>query len=213
MIAEEIEVLYYYLQNNVILGQKERSRTYLNILRHEYNVNEDNFNLLQQDDRFENLIKLGQIVDNGLLIKQLEFEESKIDYNFDRTQDTIKETHLKELLVKEDIGKLLDSKSFRFLGTEFETRYGRVDLVGQDENTLYVFELKKTHADHKVLGQIEKYLIHYKLKLINKMYKYVVGIVVANTFDNYSLNELQRNNVICLKYSLNEDKINVGRLK
>lgn len=94
---------------------------------------------------------------------------------------------------------------FYCMSTEYETKFGRVDLVAQDKETIYPIEVKKSVADHSVIGLIDKYIIHFKLGLINRMYRYVVGVVIANGFDEYSLQELHRFGAVAIKYKFKGD--------
>jgi RecB family endonuclease NucS len=90
--------------------------------------------------------------------------------------------------------------------------FGRVDLVAQDSATIYPIELKKSTANHDVIGQIDKYILHYKLKLINKIYKNVIGVVIANSFSEYVLQELCRLGAIPIVYLFQDDQIEFKRI-
>lgn len=208
-----IETLYYFLQNSVLLGEKQKAKAYLGLLRHEFVIEPKSFVLLD-DEKMLNLQKYGDIVDSDLFITNIDFKENINEYEFKRDEEKVKkENELRKMVLKQDIKSLIQADdTFRYTEIEAKTKYGRVDILGRDKDTLFVFELKKEHARHDLIGQIHKYVICYKLKLIRKMYKKVQGVVIANSFDNFTLNELKHNGHTCLKYSLDNDHLNFTKL-
>src|SRR5690606_11431558 len=69
---------------------------------------------------------------------------------------------------------------FQFISSEFVVNGGRVDIIGTDENTIYVIELKRDFISHKTIEQISKYLP--EIRLLNPD-KEVLGIAVAPSLE------------------------------
>lgn len=67
---------------------------------------------------------------------------------------------------------------------------GRADISFQVDRTLHIVELKKEKADHKVVGQVQKYMRHGGGLLHYGLYDDVVGWVVAPDFDDEAAREL-----------------------
>jgi RecB family endonuclease NucS len=212
------ETLYYQVQNYVLLGQKEEAKLYLSFLREEYQQNPEKFNPLKNDHRWNHLVELGNVVDNNLIVKNFE----KIDPAKEvviKQQDELQVRKQRDLVnaickVKDELKILLNAEDdFCCISTEVVTRFGRVDLLAQDSKTIYPIEVKKSSASHEVVTQIDKYILHYKLQLINRIYNHVIGVVIANSFTKYSLQELSRFGAIAIVYKFKgEDKIELERL-
>jgi len=206
------ETLYYQIYNCTLLGEVEKAKMYLAFLREEYVDNEQSFNVLKKDHRWQHLIELGNSIDNNYVaLKSLKVDElqpcisqDKIEKDcvFSKQDDLVKAI----ILCQDDLKKCLGAQcDFRCFFTEMDTKFGRVDLVASDSVTMYPIEVKKNGAYHDVVGQIYKYVVHFKLSLINRMYEKVIGVVIANSFDKYVFNEFQKTGVICVKYVLKLD--------
>ena len=68
----------------------------------------------------------------------------------------------------------------------------RVDILYETDNCVYPIELKVVPADHKVVGQYQKYCYYFYRKLRYNMYRSVQGVVVANGFSGWVTGELMR---------------------
>ncbi len=212
------ETLYYQVYNSVLLGRSDKAKTYLGFLRDEYEKDESQFLILKQDERWNHLIELGNVIDNGLIVKNFQDIEKPIE-KIAKEEDEIhfrKQSELIKAICREKDNlkiHLQAEDDFYFVGLEQETKFGNVDLVAQDKDTIYPIEVKKSGARHDVIGQIDKYMIHFKLKLINKIYSCVKGVVIANGFDEYTLQELYRFGAIAIQYEFKGDQnIELARL-
>jgi hypothetical protein len=206
------ETLYYNIYSSMLLGENINAKMYLSFLREEYYSNEHLFEPLKKDNRWEHLIELGNAIDNNLFLSNNKNFESSIEEHVQVKKDEIvyskQDDLVKAIILSQDKLRIcLKAESdFHCIFTEMETKFGRVDLVAQDKNTIYPIEVKKNGAYHDVLGQINKYIIHFKLKLINRIYNDVVGVVIANSFDNYVLKELYKFNIFAIKYKFISSK-------
>jgi hypothetical protein len=88
-------------------------------------------------------------------------------------------------------------------GIEYPTDVGYIDILGIDqEETLYVFELKLSRGPDRAVGQLARYMGWIKHHLANG--KKVVGIVVASDIDDktrYAASMIP--DVVLLKYEVN----------
>jgi hypothetical protein len=194
-------------------------KTYLGFLRDEYERDSSQFQVLKEDERWQHLIELGNVIDNDLIVKN--FQEIKKPtekiVKEDEEAQFRKQMELVKAIckAKDELKFCLQAESnFHCVNIEHETRFGRVDLVAQDKHTIYPIEVKKSGADHGVIGQIDEYITHFKLGLINKIYRYVVGVVIANGFTEYALQELHRFGAVAIRYkfkgNLNVELLRVG---
>jgi hypothetical protein len=216
-VSNLAETLYYQINNYVLLGDSNNAKTYLGFLRDEYERDCSQFQVLKEDERWKHLIELGNVVDNNLIVKNFQDIE-KPYYKFVKEEES-KFSKEKDLvraicMAKDNLRMCLKAESdFCLINSEQPTRFGFVDLVAQDKDTIYPIEVKKSGANHKVVGQIDKYLIHFKLGLINKIYRYVIGVVIANGFDEYTLQELHRFGAVAIQYKFKgEHNVELMRL-
>jgi hypothetical protein len=87
-------------------------------------------------------------------------------------------------------------------------RQDKCDMVAIDDTQiLYPIEFKLNKATHAVVGQIGKYSLHFKLRLSYRLYRKVHGVVIANSYSKYAINELKKRGYTCLVYSGNLDKL------
>jgi len=199
----DAETLYYLTYNAFLLGNLENAKMYLEFLRDEFEHDEKSFDTLKDDHRWKHLIELGHSIDNRKTVTEYKEFSSVKEIPEDDLQITKEHELVLEICKNADILKksLNASNNFHLFGMEHETMFGKVDLVGQDKDILYVIEVKKNKAEHNVISQIEKYMIHYELNLIFKLFKKVQGIVIANGFAIYVLKELQKKQILPIKYS------------
>lgn len=200
-----VETLYYQIYNCSLLGNLKKAKMYLEFLREEYVENESKFDILKNDNRWQYLMELGKSIDDNCVYSKavvVEEERSKVvrqenETIFSKQDDLVAAI----MLCQNDLRTCISAESdFYCAGVEVYTRYGRVDLVAQDSKTIFPIEVKKNGAFHDVIGQINKYVLHYKLGLINRLYENVVGIVIANSFDKFALKEMRKFEILPIKY-------------
>ena len=212
--CKEVEVFYYFLDIAILQGNIEKAKMFLGFLRHEYEINPESFVELKADERFENLINLGKIVDEGKLTKPIDFETLKNERKTESDEKVVeKEKDLNRLICKnQHLLRDLISEDFIIENYEQKVMFGYVDLVGRDKDTVYVIELKKEVAKFDIVSQIDKYMYDFKVKLIYKLWKKVQGIVIANCFQDYALTELRKSGIICIVYSYENDVLKLRRI-
>ena len=220
MSVGTVETLYYWLYNAVLLGNSENAKMYLEILRDEYTIDDSQFVELVNDGRFNHLKQLAYIVDNGLVVKNFNYnensdkteiankDENQVDTEFELVKIIFKnQQNLKNLKVILGV-----SDEFYIYDVEHPTRFGRVDIVAKDGSTVYLIETKKSDARYSVIAQIDKYILHFRLNLAIKMWKDIIGVVIANGFLDQVTRELVKLGVIPIKYTFDDGVISFRRL-
>lgn len=87
--------------------------------------------------------------------------------------------------------------------------YGRVDMVYMGRNTVFPTEIKKDCGDHSLIGQIGKYCLYHQLRLHYKFYEFVQPVTVCSSYDPYTIQELKKNGVKTVIYSVSGDNFNL----
>jgi len=213
-MANLAETLYYQTYSSVLLGNMQNAKMYLTFLREEYEENRQQFEELKKDHRWEHLKELGNVIDKDYSYSRNLSRIDKPDgfMSGREEEETVyeKQDDLVNAIIncQDDLRMcLLANSDFHCCCVEKQTRFGRVDLVAQDHETIYPIEVKKNGAYHDCVGQVDKYITHFKLGLINKIYQHVVGVVIANTFHEYVLQELHKFGAIAVKYKFKSEKV------
>lgn len=205
------ETLYYQTFNSTILGNMDDAKMYLSFLREEYEENEVAFDVLKKDRRWKHLIDIGNAIDKGQVLSKNILNEEKVLGVLRQEKETIyskQDDLVRAIILCQDSLRtcVYAEADFHCNYVEMETKFGRVDLVAQDKKTVYPIEVKKNGAYHDVIGQINKYIMHFKLKLINRTYNDVIGIVIANSFETHIIKELYNVGAIPIKYKFKSEK-------
>lgn len=209
-MSKLIDCFYYLLYNSVLLGNSEHAKAYCHFLKEEYEKDEHAFDFLEEDGRWDTLAKLIETVKNGLVVKNFDYDATiqelqKIEADDDNVD------YEKELLdlvrqCQPSLAHLLGaSESFRISNLQHPTNFGRVDVVAQDGMTVYVIELKRGIAKHDIVGQIDKYVLDFKLKLMIKHWNRIVSVTIANGYSAYARQELIRHGIVPLRYSYKDN--------
>lgn len=112
-----------------------------------------------------------------------------------------KESQLRDYLVSnlELLGEAY-GETIEYAESEVKTNFEyRCDILAHGKNTYYPTEIKLRQADHSVVSQIEKYCHYFYKRFRYASYKDIQGVVIANGFDSFSINELRRNKMWCFE--------------
>lgn len=104
------------------------------------------------------------------------------------------ELELKSYLVEHSriLSEALED-SIKITGTEVETEEDyRCDIVAESSNKFYPIELKIAQGTHAVVSQCSKYCYYFYHKLRYDRFKVIQGVVIANGYDAWSINELRK---------------------
>ena len=220
MSTSVVEALYYKLYNAILLGESQDAKMYLNFLRDEYEEDANSFIPLQNDSRFNHLKQLSNIVENNLIVKNTNYTANASDVQFASKDENQAETEpelIKHIFANPNNltglkKELRVSDSFCVYNIQQPTQFGKIDVMAMDNDTAFAIELKKSDARYSVISQIDKYVLDLKLKLCLKMYRNVVGVVIANGYIDQVVKELVKSDVIPIKYTLIGDQVRFWRL-
>jgi len=204
-----VETLYYQIYNSFLLNDNDSAKMYLSFLREEYKEDESKFSCLKNDHRWEHLQNLGNAIDNELTLQNKIDLDKKEENNNVHTESFKNQNELvKSIVLSQNLLKniLKAENDFHCSCVELETNFGRIDLVAQDSMSIYPIEVKTNGAFHDVIGQINKYIIYFKLHLMQKIYQHVRGVVIANNFNEHVIQELRKLNVVILKYVIRDKR-------
>lgn len=98
-----------------------------------------------------------------------------------------------------DILNILDPH-IQIRGMEIPTENGyRCDILAESTSHYYPIELKIGQTNHAVVSQICKYCYYFYRQFRYGWHKPIQGVVIANGFDDWSINELRREGIILLE--------------
>lgn len=83
----------------------------------------------------------------------------------------------------------------------------RCDILASSESYYYPVELKIRQANHAVVSQINKYCFYFYRRFRYTFHKPIQGIVCANGFDAWSINELRRDGIRCFDILSDQDSV------
>ena len=83
-----------------------------------------------------------------------------------------------------------DFFNFKYITTERKLKYGRVDIIGEDENNIYIIEVKRDKIIPTSIKQIKRYMIEYETN------KNVVGILIAPNISDKAISIIEKENSI-----------------
>ena len=114
------------------------------------------------------------------------------------------EKELKKRLFHEDFEKInkVINNSLQPVGVEIKSNYGWIDILAKKDDEIWIIELKKGRGDHRLTGQTAKYILAYEEKLINKSFKKVKSITIANGYTKFCLQNLKKMGTIPIHYEL-----------
>ena len=131
-------------------------------------------------------------------------QEEKVKTEKD-LQKIIKLTYDSINHVTEDDGDLI-------ITCEKNLKYGRADLVARGDKTCYAIELKLKEANHKIVGQIMKYMRSIGGKIHYGLYEDVQGITIAKGYSENALLDLKTLGVKTYVYDTFNGKLTIRKV-
>ncbi len=106
----------------------------------------------------------------------------------------------------------------KIVGTEVSCEYDdeneyKCDVVAESNENFYPVELKIRQATHSVVSQCSKYCWYFYRKLRYGRYKEIQGIVIANGFSSWSINELRREGIWIFKPKFIQNELILDRVQ
>jgi len=200
MHFSEMEPLYWKIEDALYNGDTDRAANIYTIALYAAKYN-------------KSLISKGLHSAHKIRLQQMAYELFNSAIPVKRESITIKrsinpvkipfklESELQKYLVSNPrvLSKAL-GEDVRVIGTEVETdcEY-RCDVVAESPSVLYAVELKIGQTTHAVVSQCKKYCWYFYRKLRYNHYKDIQGVVIGNGMDDWSINELRREGILCYR--------------
>lgn len=218
---ELLTLFYFNLKNAYIDNDKDKINFFLKSLLKAIDVvGEEEAQRRFKPCQIKDLQNIFYCIQHNINYTQFnKYEESEEDLNTKIKNDAAffldSEKELEKLLIKkEQFDKLNNilNMNMKIVSNQFEVDCGKVDILAQDDRLLYIIELKKDIADHKIIGQLIKYSTHFQKRLIYNLYDYVEIITIAGDYNEFTYRELKKMNVVLLTYSYINNEINFKKV-
>ena len=195
----EMEPLYWKVEDTLFKGDKKHAQSLFILLLYAAKYNQP---IVQKGLRKAYLSRM----------KKLSFELFGDSVPSERTPITIQpsidpvdvpfkiEADLRKYLISNPhiLSEALHDK-MDFLEEEVEVDHGfKCDITARGTK-FYPIELKIKQATHAVVSQCNKYCFYFYRKLRYDRYKDIQGVVIANGFCDWSINELRREGIWCFR--------------
>ena len=214
-----LTLFYFNLKNSHIDNNKEKINFYLKALYKTISIlGEEESNKTLKDYQKRDLKNIIESIKNKDFYNPISYPiEDNNDNLFikndprnflDNEKDL--EKRICQTINFEKINKVLNT-NMRLIDNQVQTNYGKVDILAQDDRTLYIIELKKDIADHKIIGQLIKYSNHFQKRLIYNLYDHVKVITIAGDYNEFTYRELKKMNIDILIYSYVNNEINLKK--
>ncbi|KKM95011.1 hypothetical protein LCGC14_1192420 [marine sediment metagenome] len=211
--VSELECLYWIVEDALYKGNKKKAKTFYKLFLYLAKYRK---NVLVQGLQKRYIERL----------KELAFElyDDKVPQS--RNAITIKSPTASKKLpfaIEADMRDYLAANSpilsealndeVKIIDTEVETdcEY-KCDILAEGKTIRYPVELKIGQADHAVVSQIQKYCYYFYRKYRYAFFKEIQGIVCANGFDAWSINELRRTNILIFDIMPDGDGIRLSQI-
>lgn len=189
----ELEVMYWIVEDSLYQGKTNRAEGMLNMLLY---IAKYQPKMLQEGLRPVQIRRLKEITHelyDNVATQRREAITMRPPIHA-RQIPFKKEKELQQHLYENKgiLENALEDK-VRIVGVEVETDDDyRCDIVAESSNRCYPIELKIAQSTHAVVSQCSKYCYYFYRKLRYNHFKEIQGVVVANGFDSWSINELRR---------------------
>ena len=213
----EMEPLYWKLEESIVHGHIDKAKNLFIIILYTAKYNKKLLKALQpgykkrlQEISYELYSDYVPARNKSIIVKKAIIE---IDLPF------ANESKMRDYLSihPETLSKAFKD-TLKITGTEIPCEYDnkndyKCDIVAESEKYFYPIELKIVQANHSVVSQCSKYCWYFYRKLRYRAYKEIQGIVIANGFCDWSINELRRLNIRCFTMHLINKTIELHEIK
>lgn len=193
----EVEPLYWVVEDAIADNNINRAKAFHSLFCY---IGKFRKNLLKNlnNEQIQRLKNMSFELYNESHVRNIPAIEIKSE--FKETDIIFKtENELRNYLIgnKELLEKSLGSK-IEFIDTEVPVgKDFRCDMLIRTPNKYFIIELKIKQGNHAVVSQIIKYCSYFYNRFRYTAYKPIQGVVIANGFCSWSVNELRRNNIKC----------------
>ncbi len=214
MHVSELEPLYWVMEDAFYKGDRDKARviyesSFLYVAKYRQHVLREGL----KDKYIERLKEISYELYDGTATKERKSITIKQSSSA-RPLPFEKESMLRDFLAENPqvLSSALDTP-IRILGTEVKTdcEY-RCDIVAESEGTCFPIELKIVQANHAVVSQISKYCYYFYRRYRYGNFKNIQGVVCANGYCDWSINELRREGIWIFEITPNGEGIKLSRI-
>lgn len=207
-----VEALYFQTYHSFLIGNFNDTKMFFEFLVDEFKKKKDPNALSQR--QLKELKTIRSAIQTGKIETQEWIKEPQITSTSPAEAPDIKQNELVRLIHYkglQTLKELLQAPDIELYNIEHPCgSYGAVDMVYSSKNVVYPVEVKRHEGKHDLIGQINKYTLHFKLNLHLKHYEEVQPVTICNSYNDHTLAELKRLSVITLRYSILDDGIRIG---
>ena len=193
---KELEPIYWIIEDALYKNDIPKAKSMLTVLLY---IAKYNPRLVMQGLQVpykQRLKQLSQEILNGHFLQKMEsieikpaIEPRKIPFKLEK--------ELKDYLVEHPEKLNILEENIRITGVEVDTDFEyKCDIVAESFTKFFPIELKIGQGNHAVVSQCSKYCYYFYRKLRYDRFKQIQGVVIANGFDSWSINELRRNGIL-----------------
>jgi len=202
-----IEPLYFFCYYAYLSGDLEKTRMYFSIIREEYKSC-GKPNSLKKHQLIE-LKKIKGALTTGNISRNKWLDETVIGPSYSseikiKQVELVRRIHIDGL---EQLKEILQDDLWLYNIEHPCGPYGAVDMVYMGKDTIYPVEVKRGCGKHDLIGQISKYDLYHRLQLHYKHYERVQSVTICNSYDPFTIRELQMMGIRMLSYSFSKDNI------
>lgn len=204
-----VETLYHLCHNAYLLGDREGARKYFELIKSEYRDGAPKDSL--DREQYLRLKSIRVALETGSMPKQSWVDDlppapEGRDGLDGRQDDLVRRIHTEAL---DDLKAAL-GEDVRLANVEHPCPpYGRADMLYMSDGTAFPVEVKRKDGGHDVVGQIAKYALYMRLRLMLHHYRRVRPVTICAGYAPYAHRELKAQSVETLVYTESDGRIKV----
>lgn len=212
-----LETAYFQLRCNVLRNNKKQTDYYLGLINNILSIKPE---LISQMDLYyvNELDKIKKVIASDTIpfswSDPIPFNSPMSQVFSNKSFQYSMEKDLRNKLFYDNFNLInevcdLDLKP---IGIEIKSNHGFIDILGKQNDQIWIIELKRNQGNFKIVSQIAKYILAYEEKLINRTFRSVHSIAIANGFSKYSLQSLKKMGTITIHYEKINDNLTLKKV-
>lgn len=205
-----VKILYHRCHNCYLLGNRQEAAKYFDMIKSEYKNGAPKDSLSR--DQYQTLKTIRIALETGSMPKESWVDDLPVApegrKGLDARQDElVRRLHTEAL---EDIRSILGDDVWLANVEHPCPPYGRADMLYMSEDTAFPVEIKRRDGGHDVVGQIAKYALYMRLRLMLNQYQKVTPVTICAGYSTYAHRELKAQGVKTLIYSESDGRLKVS---
>lgn len=201
------EIAYFNLRTAILRNNKKSIDYNLNLITEINNfqpniTDEIDPHFLSEFQRIEKILETDSLPFS--FNEPLNGEDDVMEVFDNKSLQYEREESLRDQLFQQDFHLINENLGLELIptGIEVATNYGKIDIMAKtkDEQQIWILELKKGKGQFPLISQVAKYILSQEEKLINKSFKEVKAITIANGYSKFALQGLRKMGCIPLHY-------------